>query len=526
MIRVRITLGFLWICSCAPLAAAERPNILLIIADDLAYSDLGSFGGEIPTPNLDLLASQGIRFTQYYVNAVCVPTRASLYTGLYPEQALARLESDQIEETLANALTKVGYRTSLSGKWHLGSTDPNRPIDRGFEEYYGLLDGASNYFDPSIRDPYFYNGGQSRVFAHNKEVLRDFPSDFYTTDAFADHAIAMIRKFSSGDRPFFVNLAFTAPHFPLQATEADIEAVLGMYDEYGGHVDRYLTLRERRYERLIALGIIPPKWRLSPRDEKGGSWRWDYDIDEWLRRQEPTRELRRMEIYAAMIVSMDRAIGRVLNALDSAGVADNTIVIFMSDNGGSATVPTQEQQIGMTAYNNRALPGSVSTYEFLGPAWGWAVNAPFRRHKSWVHEGGISSPLIVYWPGMEPNIGVDDALLHVLDIPPTILDLAGADIPANWLGHSLKAVFQHSTAARPRERSLFWDIQGNKAVRMGRWKAILANGYADWELYDMRSDRTETEDVAARRPEVVGALVDAWEAWKKREQDAIASIKD
>ncbi len=289
----------------------ERPNIVLILCDDLGYSDLGCYGGEIRTPNLDRLASQGMRFTQFYNCAVCVMTRAALLTGLYPRQGKANsglLRRNMV--TLGEVLQSAGYRTALTGKWHLGSKSPQRPIDRGFEEYYGLLAGCCNYFNPAKRDPVFYNGGRLRTFAHNEKKITEFPDGFFTTDAFADHAAKTIRDFAGGDKPFFVHVCFTAPHFPLHAKPEDIARYKGKYDQ------GYFQLRRERHRRQVELGLIDSRWSLSKVDKKEGDFRYDYDIAAWDKTDDPLRERRRMEVYAAMVDHLDRGVGRVLKAID------------------------------------------------------------------------------------------------------------------------------------------------------------------------------------------------------------------
>ena len=354
----------------AELSAAERPNVLLILCDDLGYSDLGCYGGEIQTPHLDRLAADGMRFTQFYNCAVCVTTRSALLTGLYPRQAKRpRLRTNMI--TLGEAMGRAGYATSLTGKWHLGSEPPSRPIDRGFGEFYGLLDGCCNFFDPAKPDPVFYNGGRFRPFAHNDKRVTEFPEDYYTTDAFSDHAAATIKRFAQGDKPFFVHLCYTAPHFPLHAFAEDIKRYRGKYS------DGYLAMRERRHKRQAELGLFASLPKLSAEEDKKGDYRYDYDVPDWeqLPTAERQREEDRMETYAAMVDRMDRGVGRVLAALDEAGVANNTVVMFLSDNGGCATWPSGRsgQEEGFFEYNKHIPVGDGRGYEFVGKGWGWAA---------------------------------------------------------------------------------------------------------------------------------------------------------
>jgi arylsulfatase len=516
-IRVLIALAVCCVIATSSLSAAEgkaaRPNVLLIMCDDLGYSDLGCYGGEIRTPHLDRLAAQGVRFTQFYNCAVCVMTRAALLTGLHPRQGGGSdglLRENML--TLGEAMQGAGYNTSLVGKWHLGSQAPRRPIDRGFDEYYGLLSGCCNYFDPSRRDPLFYNGGNARPFAHNDRPVTEFPQDFYTTDAFSDHAIGQLRKLARQEKPFFLHLCYTAPHFPLHAPEEDVARYQGKYD------DGYFKLRERRHARQVELGIVESRWKLSGPDKKAGPWRYDYEIAPWEEVEELPREKRRMEVYAAMVDRLDQGVGRVLTALDELGVAENTLVLFLSDNGGCATLP--QDLAGMKAYN-RELPGGSDTYDFCGPGWGWAQCTPFRRYKTWNHEGGIATPLIARWPATIAPGGITREVGHVVDFMPTLLELAGGEYPATRggkavlpvEGKSLVPVFQGKQRAG--HEHLCWSLYGSRAVRQGKWKLVWGVSSKRWELYDMQADRTETEDLSEQQPDRVAAMSALWHEWAK-----------
>ena len=398
-----------------------RPNFVLILADDLGFSDLGCYGGEIRTPHLDRLAKQGMQFTQFYNCPVCIPTRAALLTGLYPRSGgRGQLRGDMI--TVAELLRAAGYRTALSGKWHLGRRPPRRPNDRGFEEYYGLTSGCCNYFKPTLRDPQ-YEGGQLRPLSHNGNPVTKFPAGYYTTDAFTDHAIEQIRRFAAGGDPFFVHVCYTAPHSPLHAPAADIARYKGKYDA------GYFRLREARYRRQVQLGVINPAWKLSPVDRKLGPVHYDYHITPWEKVTDSARERRRMEVYAAMVDRLDQGVGKIMAALDKAGVSDNTLVMFLSDNGGSASYPDEARAFFSTG--NHKLPGGVDTYDYCGPGWGWAQCAPFRRHKVWTYEGGISTPMIARWPAVIAAGSRTDEVGHVIDLMPTLTELAGATYPAS-----------------------------------------------------------------------------------------------
>ena len=487
-----------------------RPNVVLVLCDDLGFSDLGCYGGEIRTPNLDRLAGEGMRFTQFYNCAVCVTTRAALTTGLYPRQGKGGLLRRNMA-TLGEVMRQAGYATALTGKWHLGGQAPKRPIDRGFDEYYGLLSGCSNFFNPAKQDPVFYNGGHFRPFAHNDHRVTEFPPGFYATDAFTDHAIETIGRFVESRRPFFVHLCYTAPHFPLQAPEEDIARYQGKYTE------GYFALRKRRHRRQIDLGLIDPKWKLSPVDRKTGAFRYDYDVTPWDDVADRDREERRMEVYAAMVDRMDQGVGRLLDALDQRGVADNTLVCFLSDNGGCASWPSNEA--GFEEYNRGIPVGDPRGYEFVGPGWGWAQNAPFRRHKVWTYEGGIATPLVVRWPGVVRPGAITHQVGHVIDFMPTLLELAGGSYPETLGDEAILPLEGKSLVPilRGQERepheTLSWALFGNRAVRQGRWKLVWGASDKRWELYDLADDRTETNDLAAEKPERVKAMAAEWERW-------------
>lgn len=510
-----------------PVRATERPNVLLIVADDLGYSDLGCYGGEIPTPNLDRLAAEGMRFSQFYNAAVCVTTRAALYTGLYPRQGAGGPLRDNMH-TLGERLRAAGYRTGMTGKWHLGADPSRQPTQRGFDEYYGLLSGCSSFFDPAKPDPDFYNGGQVRPFAHNGKPVTEFPAGFHATDAYTDHAVETIRRFAESGkadgRPFFVNLNYTAPHFPLHAPPEDIARHRGAY------ADGYEPLRRRRYERLAALGLIDPKTTpLSPPDPKSGDFRYDYEVVSWDRLDPETRarEEARMEVYAAMVDRLDQGIGRVLAALEMAGVAEDTLVFFLSDNGGCASWPTPAKEPGFFAYNAGIPVGDPRGYEFVGRSWGWAQNAPFRKHKVWAYEGGIRTPLIARWPGRIEAGAIARQPGHVVDFMPTLLELAGADYPdervgkpvaAPMEGHSLVPILRGES--RPPPAFFAWSLQGSHAWREGDWKIVWnpspPPSRRHWELYDLAADGSETRDRAAEFPDRVEAMGARWEEWAAR----------
>jgi arylsulfatase A-like enzyme len=474
--------------------AAVAPNIVLIMADDMGYSDIGCYGGEIQTPNLDRLAREGLRFTQFYNNAKCIPTRASIVTGLYPRGDRARLTTNMV--TVAEVLRGAGYQTALSGKWHLGAAAPTRPIDRGFDEFYGLTDGCCNYFDPAQRDPPF-EGGRIRTFARNDKRITSFPENFYTTDAFTDHAIATLRRFAAAGKPFFLNLCFTAPHSPIQARPEDIARYQGKYSA------GWAALRQQRHVRQLEMSLLDPKWQLPGPDER--VYNWDQSDQKW--------EDRRMAVYAAMVDRMDQDIGRLLQTLKELNLETNTLVIFLSDNGSSS----EEAGGRMTSQ----LAGPKSSYMNVGPGWAWAHNTPFRLYKTWVHEGGIATPFIVRWPGVVKPNTLTHQVGHIIDVLPTCLEVAGAKYPREFKGNAILPVDGRSLLPLFRGKEvpppdlLFWEQDGNRAVRQGRWKLVWDVEVKRWELYDLEADRTETKDLVAKFPGKVTELAAAYDRWAK-----------
>ncbi len=501
----------------------ERPDIILIVADDLGFSDLGCYGGEIRTPHLDRLASRGVRLSQFYNTARCSPSRASLLTGKHPHQTgigvLTRPDPPHgylgdlspSHPTIAEMLSVAGWRTWLCGKWHL-SSDVNTPshswpTQRGFERFFGTIAGCSSYFDPQT-----LTRGETPA----GDAAED---DFYYTDAISSEAVCWIDELSSEDsnEPFFLYLAYTAPHWPLHARLEDVEATRGRFD------DGWDTLRERRLERLVEEGILQPGTTMSDRDPSQPPWSEASD-HEW--------QARRMEVYTAQVESMDRGIGRVLDALDRAGRLDNAIIIFLSDNGASAeelpigdpeTFRTKDQSLTTGSRDGRALrlgntpiiePGPEDTYGSYGVPWANLSNTPFRRYKRWVHEGGISTPLIFQWA----NGGLaGGSVLHtasqLVDIVPTILDAVGVG-PDSFSAEG-RSLLEALRGGPVDDRTLYWEHIGNAAIRRGSWKLVRAHPL-EWELYDIVTDRTELHDLAHIHPLVVDELSRAWEQWADR----------
>lgn len=489
--------------SAAP--AAPRPNIVLIVADDLGFSDLGAYGGEIRTPNLDRLAAEGTRYSQFYNCAVCVATRSALMTGLHPrfrqpERLLPGMQ------TLAEMLRGAGYATVMSGKWHLGAKAPYRPVDRGFDEYYGLLGGACNYFDPSRPGPLAGPRPGSPV-AHNDRVVSRFPENYYTTDAFTQHAVGEIRRRATDAKPFFLHLAYNAPHFPLQAPAEDIARYRGRYR------NGYLAIRRERFARMREMGVIRGRWKLPEPDRRLGDFRYDLDAPEWTGSAEQERL---MEIYAAMVERMDRGVGEVMTALRETGIERNTLVMFLSDNGGCASLPLPSEMPAYDAYNRGKEAGGRESYLFCGPGWAMAQSAPFRRYKTWTYEGGIATPFIARWPGRIPANVWRHEPAHVTDLMPSFAELAGGRYGGGIAaeGRSLVSALQGGRGGGDRETG--WFLYGSRAYRAGRWKAVWGATNFQWELYDMDEDRTETRNLAAAEKKIVARLSRSWQEWARR----------
>jgi len=492
-------------------SSGKRPNIVLIMADDMGYSDIGCYGGEISTPNLDRLAAGGLRFSQFYNAGRCCPTRASLLTGLYPHQAgVGNMVGNQGYPTyqgylndrcvtIAEALKPAGYHTLMAGKWHVGEKRPHWPTDRGFDRYFGLISGAANYFDISkTKGP-----GVVRQMALDDKPYQPPRDGFYMTDAFTDHAVKFLDEHGRDEKPFFLYLAYTAPHWPLHAWPEDIAKYKGKY------LKGWDVLRRERYERMVKMGLVNDQWPLPPRDRENGPWE-----------QEKDKELMdlKMAVYAAQIERMDRGIGRVLDKVRQLGKEPNTLVLFLADNGGCHEGGPR----GFDNRNNGLPPGGADSYMSYGQSWANASNTPFRRYKHWVHEGGIATPLIACWPGVIKNTGgITHEVGHIVDIMATCVDVAGIGYPRTHgnrpltpaEGRSLLPVFEGRQ--RRGHEALYWEHVGNRAVRQGRWKLVAAAG-APWELYDLEADRTELNNLTAAHPQKLEELKALYESWAQR----------
>jgi arylsulfatase A-like enzyme len=496
--------------ACPAAAPAQgtnsRPNIVVILADDLGYSDIGCYGGEIRTPNLDALAKNGLRFTNFFNTARCCPSRASLLTGLYSHQAGVGHMTDAFKlpgyqgqlncncVTIAELLRTAGYRSYMVGKWHLSSNEnmkaPNNtwPLARGFDRFYGTIPGGGNYFRPHglVRD---------------NTPIEPSKEGFYYTDAISDHAAQFVRdhKRDRGRDPFFLYVAYTAPHWPLHALQEDIDRYRGKY-RAGWDV-----LRAERHKKMLNLGIVEGKWKTPDSDAPPFKDVPEKQIDEL--------DLR-MAIYAAQVDRMDQGIGRIVAALQREGMLENTLLLFLADNGGCAEII--ERGMG----GELGGPDSFSSY---GVGWAWFSNGFLRLFKHWVHGGGVSTPLIVHWPAQIPP-GSRGSLRrqygHLIDVMATCVDVSGAKYPAEHQGHKITPLEGKSLlpafADRPIKRdAIYWEHEGNKAILAGHWK-LVAKHPGPWELYNLEDDRAETCNLANGRPERVRDLAARWQAWAER----------
>jgi arylsulfatase A-like enzyme len=517
-------------------ATATRPNILIVMADDMGFSDAGCFGGEIETPNLDRLAANGLRFTQFYNCARCCPTRASLLTGLYPHQVGLKLNGRNLTRngvTIAEALKGAGYHTAMAGKWHLSRTaplpdktlhqkwldhqyDPGKPFapvetypaNRGFDKHYGVIWGVIDFFDPFS-------------LVEGTKAVKDVPKDYYFTDAITDKSVEYIHELSTSDKPFFMYVAHCAPHWPLHARPEDIAKYKNRYQ--GG----WEKLRQERYELILKMGLLKKENTPLPSIQGWGkSWND-------LSAQEKKFQSAKMAVHAAMIDRVDQGIGKIINALKETGRFENTMIIFLCDNGASPETPrepgydrSRQTRDGRTI-RYRGIPaaevGSETSYCGIGSYWSSASNTPFRYWKKESFEGGCHTPLVIHWPkGLKTKAGsITEQAGHVMDILPTCLELAGAKYPGEYQGNTITPLEGKSLLPilkgqkREGHEMLFFEHEGGRAVRIGDWKLVaLAN--RKWELYHVAADRTETHNLAERYPDKVKAMLGQWQQWARR----------
>ena len=518
-------------------ASETRPNIVLIMADDMGFSDIGCYGGEVETPAIDSLAAEGLRFRQFYNTARCCPTRAALMTGLYPHQAgVGHMMTPYFKDgelipsyqgelsdncvTIAEALKPAGYTTLMSGKWHVvpaEGSEPSRPVvgkknwprQRGFDRFFGTIHGAGSFYNPPS-------------LTLDNDPIEPDSDDFYYTTEIGRHAEQFVEE-APRDSPFFLYMPFTSPHWPLHALDEDIAQYTGRYDA------GWDELRRERHERMTQMDLVREEWEITDRDPSVPPWE-DAPNKEW--------EARRMEVYAAQISAMDRAIGGVVDKLKQIDAFDNTLILFLADNGGCAEIlstrsgglhipsVTRDGTAVKVGNDPQEMPGQADDYQSYGTPWANASNTPFRLYKHWVHEGGISSPLIAHWPkGLKTAGEWTDEPSHLIDIMATCVDVGGASYPTERQGavvtpvegRSLKAHFDGRTPVP--ERTIYWEHEGNRAVRQGKWKIVSKWSEPEsvrWELYDMEADRTEMHDLASEQPERVNEMGAAWQIWADR----------
>lgn len=528
--------------------AAPRPNIVIILSDDMGFSDLGCYGGDLRTPNLDALAAKGLRFTQFYNTARCCPTRAALLTGLYPHQAgVGHMMNDRGHDayrgdlnrkcvTIAEALKPAGYRSYAVGKWHVTrhikpeGPKHNWPLQRGFDRYYGTIHGGGSYFDPS-------------TITRDNTPISPFadpeykPATYYYTDAISEHAVRFIGEHQKQhrDRPFFLYVAYTAAHWPMHALPEDIKKYRGKYD------NGYAPVRAERLGRLRELGLLHSKWEPAKL------------VGDWDKVPDKRWEAAGMEVYAAMVESMDRGIGRIVERLKESDQFDNTLIFYLQDNGGCAesmgragtkahpeapraerpslpplaadallppgSVPPQTRDGFPVLMGKKVLPGPGDTYIAYGEGWANVSNTPFREYKHWVHEGGISTPLIVHWGegvARKRQGKLETQPGHLVDLMATCLDVADAKYSQGYPpleGVTLRPAFQGKSLRR--SQPIFWEHESNRAIRDGKWK-LVAKADQPWELYDMEADRTEMNNLAEKFPGRARRLAEQWHAWARR----------
>ena len=525
---------------------APRPNIIIIMSDDMGYSDIGCYGGEIQTPALDGLAANGLRFTQFYNTARCCPTRASLLTGLYPHQTgIGHMMNDRGQDgyrgelnrncvTIAEGLKPAGYSTYCVGKWHVTShTNPsgdadkfNWPLQRGFDRYYGIINGASSLWDPNS------------LTRGNKPITRENDPDYkpsgpyHFTDAISDNAVKFVKE-HKGNNPFFMYVAYTAAHWPMHARPRDIAKYKGKYDQ------GYLHVRKARLDRMKKMGLIGKDTRMTS------------TIGDWSQVKDKEWESACMEVYAGMVDQMDQGIGRLVQALKARGELDNTLIFFLQDNGGCAenggrgtkpfprpekptfkpihddvihyfgSVPKQTRD-GYPVRRGHVMPGPEDTYIGYGRNWANVSNTPFREYKHWVHEGGVATPLIAHWPdGIAAKNKLRREPSHLVDLMATCVDVPGAKYPKKsggqtikpMEGRSLVPVFEGKSLNR---EAIYWEHEGNRAIRVGDWKLVAKGRNGKWELYNMKTDRVEMTDLSKVHPERTSKLKAMWQSYAKR----------
>jgi len=518
-----VALAIVLLTPVTPTGTNARPNVVIILVDDMGWSDIGSYGGEIPTPNLDALAARGVRFTQFYSTPRCSPSRAALLTGLYPHQAgmghldtvvregssgtTGRLNEQSV--TIAEVLRDHGYFTAMSGKWHLGQQNGSPPWQRGFDRVLNIR--AGGIFFPNQN----FQGGGDELTKRGREPLylngaplpHDAPAlgkNWYTTYLWSEFGLKFVDEALKAGKPFFLYLPHNAPHFPLMAPQ---ELIARHRGRFKAGWDR---LRSERHRRQIDMGLVDPAWPLSPRGAESPAW-------DSLPADAQERFDHLMAVYAAMIEAIDISVGTLVEGLRARGALDNTLILFLSDNGANA-------ETGPDGRFNGTPPGGPDSNLYLGMNWAALGTTPFRKFKHFTHEGGIATPFIAHWPqGIAQNRQgtLEHQPGHLVDVMATVVDLAGAQYPHEFRGHRIRPMegvsLRPAFAGRPLGRSqpLFWEHEGHRAVRSGRWK--LVSSYPDgWELYDIAADRVERNDLSSQRPDIVEKLSAEWDAWARR----------
>lgn len=496
--------------------SADRPNIVIILVDDMGFSDIGCYGSEIPTPHLDRLAANGLKFTQFYNTGRCCPTRATLLTGLYSHQAgIGHMTSDYgvpgyrgyLNDqcvTIADVARSSGYFTAISGKWHVGHARPTMwPTARGFDRFFGIPEGGGFYFKVKQGRSVVLN--ESLVYSPDQQP----PDGWYTTDVWTEYGLNFVDEALEADKPFLLYVAHNAPHFPLQASADDINLFRGRYKEGWEAVSR------KRYQRQLESGLLDARWKKSGRPTKVKPWK-DLSTDE----RDKMDHL--MAAYAACVHSMDRAVGELVGGLRARNQLDNTLILFMSDNGGCAEGGVYGKQIGD--------PTTAASNWYCGEAWAWVQDTPFRRYKHYNHEGGIATPLIAHWPnGIAGKGEWRHQPAHLIDIMATVADLTGSEYPERRGGRaihpipgtSLRPAFQNQALERD---ALYWEHEGNAAIRVGSWKLVRLKGRGPWELYNLDSDRTEQKNLAGQLPAKVDELKQKWLQWAQNHNVSVDGL--
>lgn len=523
----------------------NKPNIIVILTDDMGFSDIGCYGSEIRTPNIDRLAKNGVRFSHFYNTARCSPSRASLLTGLYPHQAgMGHLSTENFSEpgyvddlsknavTMAEVFKTAGYATYMTGKWHIAKNIMNQkdisnwPIQRGFQRFFGTLNGSGSFYDPGT------------LVSNNTYITPG--NNFYYTNAITDTAVKFIEEHQIAN-PFFFYIAYTSAHWPLHAPEKEVQKYKGVYDQ------GWDAIRTARFNKLKKLGIISKEAILTERGVTIPAWE-NAPMKDW--------QVRKMEVYAAMIDKMDQGIGKIITTLENKGILDNTVIFYMHDNGGCAEpLDSDQPELAMTAEQQQLHPfakdsifvgkkpiytrdgefirsgmgvmaGPANTWVTYGIEWANVSNTPFKMYKHWTHEGGIASPLVVYWPkGIKQKGVIRNQDAHLIDIMATCVDIAGITYPTTYNGQAIQPMEGKSLVGainnKPIQRAfIFWEHEGNRALKSGIWKIVskteknkvfTEKDQNAWELYNLELDPSETKDLANTYPTKVQALAFIWE---------------